>query len=157
LDVERCRYLYAGGLIMGVFTDIEMVWAGNVYTIKSTRVMGAIAQIEDVLTFSEIAAFMRRETIPMARLCQAYAVALKYAGAKVTGEMIYQAVYAETEKQMVVLKAITGLLALALPPDQRDLLELAMLAAEAGEETDGEAGAAVEADPGNSQAAAAAS
>ena len=143
---------------MGVFTDIEMVWSGKTYTVKSTRVMGLIAQIEDVLTFSEIAAFMQRGTVPMVRLCQAYAVALKYAGAKVTDEMIYHTVYAETEKQNVVLRAIVGVLALALPPDKREQLELAMLASEAGEETDGEGDApAIEADSGNVQAAAAVS
>jgi hypothetical protein len=147
---------------MGVFTDIEMVWAGKTYTIKSHRIMGLIAQVEDVITFDEIAKFMRRETVPMARLCEAYAVALKYAGAKVTGETIYQTVYAETEKQVVVLKAITALLAMGLPPDKRALLDLTMQAAEAGDETDGEGDhaevkPAVEVNPGNVEAAAAAS
>jgi hypothetical protein len=147
---------------MGVFTDIEMVWAGKPYTIKSHRVMGLIAQIEDVITFNEIAMFMRRQTVPMARLCEAYAAALKYAGAKVTAETIYQTVYAETEKQMLVLKAVTSLLALGLPPDKRDFLNGIMDAAEAGDEADGEGDAAelpqvAEADPGNVEAAAAAS
>jgi hypothetical protein len=143
---------------MGIFTDIEMVWGGRTYTIKSHRVMGAIAQIEDVVTFNEIAAFMQRGTAPMARLCQGYAAALKYAGARVTGEDIYRAVYAEPEKQVIVLKAVTGLLALALPPEKRAAFERLMAAVEAGETgDDGEPGDAAEGpDPGNLEAAAAA-
>lgn len=144
---------------MGVFTDIEMLWSGKAYTIKSHRIMGLIAQVEDVITFNEIALFMRRQTVPMARLCEAYAVALKYAGAKVSGETIYQTVYAETDKQLVVLKAVTGLLALALPPDKRAMLDLVMQAGEGEEDADGEGDASAldGADPGNSEAAAEAS
>lgn len=141
----------------GIFSDIEMVWAGKTYTIKSTRVMGVIAQIEDVITLTEIGAFMQRGGVPMARLCQAYAAALKYAGAKVAAENIYQAVYTDEALQLVVLRSITGLQALALPPDKREMLELAMLAAEAGEAPDGEEQPDARAEPGNSQAAAAAS
>jgi hypothetical protein len=146
---------------MGAFTDIELVWGDLVYTIKSFRVMGAITQIEDVITFNEIAAFMRRGTAPMARLCQGYAAALKYAGAKVTGEDVYSAVYAEPEMQLAVLKAVTSILALALPAAQRAELELKFAAVDAGAPDDagGEpAGHSGEdTDPGNSRPAAEAS
>lgn len=125
---------------MGVFTDIDLVWNGRVYTIKSNRVMGAIAQIEDLVTLAEIAAFGARGTMPMARLCQGYAAAFKYAGAKVTGEDILQAVYAQPEKQLVVMKAVAGLLAMGMPPDKRVEFERAMAIAEAGADTEDSGG-----------------
>jgi hypothetical protein len=147
---------------MGVFSDIEMVWAGKTYTIKSYRVMGLIAQIEDVITFPEIAAFMQRRTAPMARLCQGYAAALKYAGARVVADDILAAVYDDPGKQMVVLKAVAGLLTLPLPAAQRAEFERAMAAAEAGGDDDADSDAVgdappIEADAGNAAAAAAAS
>jgi hypothetical protein len=147
---------------MGVFTDVEMVWARKTYTIKSTRVMGLIAQIEDVITFPEIANFMRRQTVPMARLCQGYAAALKYAGARVTPDDILAAVYDDPGKQMVVLKAVAGLLTMPLPAAQRAEFERALAAAEAGSEDDADGEAVgdaptVDVDAGNSPAAGAAS
>lgn len=159
MGVERRRHVYARFVIdMGVFTDIEMVWRDKPYTIKSTRVMGAIAVVEDIITFPEIAAFGQRRAAPAGRLCQAYAALLKYAGAKATPEDVLQLVTEDVAKQLIVMKAITGVLALTLPAAQRAELEMAYAQLDAV--TDGDADAAqpvVEADPGNSQAAAAAS
>jgi hypothetical protein len=146
-------------LIVGVFTDVEMVWSRKTYTIKSHRVMGAIAQVEDIITFAEIGAFGQRGTTPSARLCQAYAALLKYAGARITPDEVFQLVVDDDARQLVIMKAVTGILALTLPPAQRAQLEEAFARFDGSADGDGddaEAGAA-EADPGNSQAAAAAS
>ena len=145
---------------MGVFTDVEMVWSGKTYTIKSHRVMGAIAQVEDIITFAEIGAFGQRGATPSARLCQAYAALLKYAGARITPDEVFQLVVDDDARQLVVMKAVTGILALTLPPAQRAQLEEAFARFDGSADGDGDdAGVplAAEADPGNSQAAAAAS
>jgi hypothetical protein len=94
-------------------------------------------------------------------LCQGYAAALKYAGARVVADDILAAVYDDPGKQMVVLKAVSGLLTLPLPAAQRAEFERAMAAAEAGgDDAEGEAvgdAPPIEADAGNAAAAAAAS
>jgi hypothetical protein len=146
---------------MGVFTDIEMVWAGKVYTIKSTRVMGAIAQMEGHLTLSEMGSYSHRQTVPLARLCQAYAAVLRYAGARVTAEEIYQFAFSGDDNQMAVFMAVMNLMMVATPADKRaefqQLVIDAQAAAAEGGETNGEGQPDSEADPGNAQAAAAAS
>jgi hypothetical protein len=147
-------------VMAGIFTDIEMVWRDKPYTIKSHRVMGAIAVVEDIITFPEIAAFGQRQTTPSVRLCQAYAALLKYAGARATPEDVLQLVTTDVSKQLIVMKAITGVLSLALPPAQRAELELAYAQLEAGEDgeaEDAEPKLAAEADPGNAAAVGAAS
>jgi hypothetical protein len=148
----RGRHLHAGLLIVGVFTDIEMVWREKPYTIKSTRIMGAIAQVEDIITFPEVAAFMQRKTAPMARLCQAYAAMLKYAGARVTPDEIFYLVVDDPARQLVVFKTIAGLLALTLPLTDRAKLEAAFerIGGDGDSDSDdAETPPAAEADPGN--------
>jgi len=147
---------------MGVFTDIEMVWAGKVYTIKSTRVMGAIAQMEEHITLGEMQSYGRRHTAPLARLCQGYASVLKYAGARVTAEEIYQFAFSGDDNQMAVFLAVMNLMMVATPANKRAEFQQLVIAAQAaaaegGEATDGEGQPDSEADPGNAQAAAAAS
>lgn len=146
------------------FSDIELVWAGKTYTIKSHRVMGAIAQMEEYITLTEMGAFQKRGTAPMARMCQAYAAVLKYAGAKVTAEEVYQAAFSGGGNgQMPLFLALMQLMLAATPPAQRAEFERsineAIAAAETGEASDGEEEPAPDAgaDPGNSQPAAAAS
>ena len=107
---------------MGIFTDIEMVWAGKTYTIKSHRMMGALAQVEQFVTGTELALFGQRQTIPLVRMCQAYAAVLKYAGARVSEEDIYQAVHEDQLKQLIMFKQIMIFLALGRPKDQREAI-----------------------------------
>lgn len=147
----------------GVFNDIELVWGGKTYTIKSHRVMGAIAQMEEHITMTEMAAYSRRGTAPLARMCQAYAAMLKYAGARVTADEVYQVAMNLPEGQMTVYLTVMQMMIAATPRDRQAefqrRIEAAQAAAEAGEAAGdvAEPEAEVEADPGNSQAAAAAS
>jgi hypothetical protein len=137
---------------MGVFSDIELVWAGTVYTIRSHKVMGAIARIEDIITMPELKAFAGRGTAPVAKLCSAYATVLRYAGARVTDEEVYEVAFSGEQDQEAVIHGVLNLMKMMVPASARAKLEAAM--AEAG----GADAAALEtADAGNSQAAAAAS
>jgi hypothetical protein len=138
---------------MGVFSDIELVWAGNVHTIRSHKVMGAIARIEDIITMPELRAFAGRGTAPVAKLCSAYATVLRYAGARVTDEEVYEVAFSGEQEQEAVIHGVLNLMKMMVPASARARLEAAM--AEAG---GADAAAALEtADAGNSQAAAAAS
>jgi hypothetical protein len=144
---------------MGVFTDIELVWAGKVHAIKSHRVMGLIAQMEQFITLTELASFQLRGAVPLARLCQAYAAALKYAGARVEADEIYGAVFSDAETQASVVASVSALMKLMLPAAKRAELEALEAAAEeealAGDSAP--AAPAVGADPGNLDATGAAS
>jgi hypothetical protein len=126
---------------MGAFADIEMVWAGKTYTIQSHRVMGAIARIEDVITLPELQAYSARGTYPLAKLCTAYATVLKYAGARVTDEEIYEMAFAGEGAQEAVINGVLNLMQMMVPASARAKMEAAI----------------AEADLGNSRPAAAAS
>jgi hypothetical protein len=145
-----------------VFSDIELVWGGKTYTIKSHRVMGAMARMEEHITLTEMGAFARRGTAPLVRMCQAYAAVLQYAGARITPEEVYQTALSEANGQMAVFLTMMQLMMAATPPGQRAEFERrvndAISGAEAGE-TDGDTPPVHDAgaDPGNSPAAAAAS
>lgn len=146
----------------GVFPDIELVWADKVYTIKSHRVMGAMQRMEEHVTLNEMGAFAQRGTAPLVRMCQAFAAVLKYAGARVTPEEVYQHALSDANGQMAVFMTMMQLMMAAMPLSKRAEFEQrvneAVAAAEAGETTDSDdqTGPA-EADAGNSQATAAAS
>ena len=162
MDVERRRHLHTGIVIaMGIFTDLEMVWDGKPYTIKSHRMMGALAQIEQFVTPTEIALFGQRQTMPLVRMCQAYAAVLRYAGGRVSEEDVFQAVQEDQAKQFAMFKQIMIFVALGRPKNERETIYQAIANAEQAveaadqDQADDAAPAAIEADPGNLDAAAA--
>jgi hypothetical protein len=115
---------------MGVFQDIELVWEGNVYTIRSHRVMGAIARIEDVITMHELKAFSDRATYPLGKLCKAYAAVLQYAGARVSDEAIYELAFTGVAAQEAVIQGVMNLMKMMVPAAARAKMEAAMAGGE---------------------------
>jgi hypothetical protein len=126
---------------MGAFTDIELDWGGKVYTIQAHRVMGAIARIEDIITLPELQAYSARGTYPLAKLCTAFATVLKYAGARVTDEEIYEMAFSGEGAQEAVINGVLHLMQMMVPASARAKMDAAI----------------AEADLGNSRPAAAAS
>jgi hypothetical protein len=113
---------------MGVFQDIELVWEGNVYTIRSHKVMGAIARIEDVITMPELQAYSNRGTYPLGKLCSAYGAVLRYAGARVTDDAIYELAFSGPGAQEAVIEGVMNLMKMMVPASARTKLENAMAA-----------------------------
>jgi hypothetical protein len=110
---------------MTAFDPIVIGWAGREYTIPSRNVMRAIARIEDVVTLVELQQYAQRGTMPMAKIADAYASVLRFAGAQVTGEDVYAGMFGgegDTETQANVLAAITGLQEMMMPPEIRKKL-----------------------------------
>jgi hypothetical protein len=134
-------------MIMSVFDDIELPWAGSTFVIKSNRVMGAIARIEDAITLAELQAYAVKGAAPIGKLSMAYAAVLRYAGARVTDEEVYEKSFAGDREQEAMILSIMNLMKLMLPPSARAKMEAAM------NDIDGEG----DAEPGNSPAAAKAS
>jgi hypothetical protein len=132
---------------MGAFEDIELPWSGKTFVIKSNRVMGAIARIEDVITLAELQAYAVKGAAPIAKLSMAYAAVLRYAGAQVTDEEVYEKSFVGGREQEAMVMAIMNLMKMMLPASARARMEAAL------NDADGEE----DADPGNSPAAAKAS
>jgi hypothetical protein len=128
---------------------VVLEWKGDKYTIPSNRVMGAIARVEQVITFYEMCRMTSTRGAPaMTRVAAAYASLLRYAGASADDEEIYQDLFTvvdEDRPQQNVFHAINTLMMLMVPPNQRmDLTQegekqlQAKPAAEVEELTEGE-------------------
>lgn len=108
----------------GVFQDVELEWSDRIYTIKSHRVMGAIYKIENIITLQEFQEYASRGAAPIAKLCGAYGAVLRYAGAKVDDDEIYDMAFRGEDTQEAITAAILNLITLMLPPHAREKLEL---------------------------------
>jgi hypothetical protein len=82
-------------------------------------VMGAIARIEDVITLTEIIQMSRKGKVKFAAIASAYASVLRYAGAQITDDQVYQGLFKDNTAA-TVNAALAGLLQMMLPPDAAD-------------------------------------
>ena len=124
---------------MAIFRDIGLSWKGDAFTIPASRVLGAIAIVEDHITFPELLLAMQSGKPPLAVIARAYGGVLRYAGARVTNDETYAGMF-DAARQEQVITAINALLVMMVPPDAL---------AKANRITGGEAPA-----PGNSRTAA---
>lgn len=123
---------------MAIFQDISLSWNGAEFTIPASRVLGAIAIVEEQITFPELLLAMQSGKPPLATIARAYGGVLRYAGARVSDDETYAGMF-DAARQEQVITAINALLVMMVPPDAL---------AKAKRITGGEASA-----PGNSQAA----
>jgi hypothetical protein len=97
---------------MAIFDDVTLGYGGEEYTVKHDEVMRLIGKVEDVISLAELT----RDGGPrLTRLSEAYAVALNYAGCKVTIEDVYASLFGG-DGGATAQGAVTGLLMLMLPP-----------------------------------------
>lgn len=108
---------------MSVFSDIGLEWQGEVYTIPSDRVMKAIAIVEAHITVPEFLMISVGKHVPVSRLCAAYGALLRYAGAKVSDEEVYASVFAGRDLQGTIVRSVSELMTLILPPAARARLD----------------------------------
>jgi hypothetical protein len=95
---------------MNIFEDIVLTFGGEEFTIKSNRVMKLISMVEDVISLQELTTRPK-----LAKLAEAYAVSLNYAGAKVSIDEVYASLFG-TEGADNVQNSITSLIMMMLPP-----------------------------------------
>lgn len=101
-----------------VFEPIHMEWNGEKFTIPANRVLGAIARIEEHVTLNELRTDAGgRGTVRMVVLSRAYASVLRYAGAAVADEEVYESIFEKTGGARM-LEAIQGLMMLMIPPSK---------------------------------------
>lgn len=105
------------------FDDIILEWDDKEYVIKANRVMGAIARIEDSLTYAELQQFAERGGAPIARLAMAYGSVLRYAGLQITDDEVYQKAFETVSNQKAMMQAVMSIMKLMLPKSVRDDIE----------------------------------
>jgi hypothetical protein len=101
---------------MKIFEDVTLTWKGQDHTIESTRVMGAIAKIEEVITLKELGEYANKGDAPMAKLAMAFGSVLRYAGAKVSDDEVYAGMFSG-ESGASVMQSLSSLLTMMIPPN----------------------------------------
>ena len=112
--------------MVGRFQNIILDHKDVEYVVDASKVMGLIDTVEEHITLGEIVQDQSaRKTLRFGKLSQAYAAALRYAGAKVTDEEIYLSLLpqgkgpedADAMRRRSV-EIVTALLQLMIPPDE---------------------------------------
>jgi len=100
---------------MAIFEEVSLTWEGKEYKIEPTKVMGAIAKIEEIITLKELLEYFQKGDAPMAKLSMSFATVLRYAGAKVTDEEVYSGMF-QDGLQDNIMNSIYNLLFMMIPP-----------------------------------------
>lgn len=103
---------------MPIFQPFRLQWAGRDYVIPADRIMGAIAVVEDVIPPMELMAMMASPlSIKPTRIARAYGAVLRYAGANLSDDAVYDGMFAGGEDvSNSVGAALAGLSDLIMPP-----------------------------------------
>src|SRR5687767_11965225 len=115
------------------FDNVVFNWRDKEYRIPANRMLGAIARIEEVITMGNLGLQVERGTPPVAKVAQAYAAVLRYAGARVTDDDVYCGMFAETNPKQAVAAAINTLFGIMVPPSAKARFAAALEANEAEE------------------------
>lgn len=107
------------------FEPVSLSWGGATYEVPPSRQLMLVAEIEDALCGgrggSAVQMLMRDGGPGTARLSMAYAAALRFAGAEVSGDEVYLSIMQgmaehDPKVQVTIQNAILALLALVAPP-----------------------------------------
>lgn len=101
-----------------LFESVEIVWKGKSYTIPPNKVLRAIAKIEDVITLQHLS---NQDAVPMAKVALAFAALLRFAGARVSDDEVYEELF--DHHGASALAVINMLLSLILPKKVREKME----------------------------------
>jgi hypothetical protein len=104
---------------MSAFADQKLTWAGKEYVIPARKLLGAIARVEEVITLRELIGFLGAGQFPLAKISQAYGAVLRYAGADLADEEIYEGMFADGSAQVATALAMQGLMEMMIPPSVR--------------------------------------
>ena len=95
---------------MAVFQDVNLQWQGKEHTIKANSVMRVIAEVEQIISVAELAG----KRPPVARIAEAYTMALSFVGVTVDQEEVYEALF--DDGGAAIQGAVMGLIMLMVPP-----------------------------------------
>ena len=100
---------------MSVFREVRLSWKDQEFVIKPNEVMGAIAKVEEIITLQELFDFYQKGNAPLAKLAIAFTAVLTYAGAKVSEDQVYEAMF-NRDGQNSMVASINTLLSMMIPP-----------------------------------------
>jgi hypothetical protein len=98
---------------MAIFEDVTLTWKGIDYVIEAKNVMMLLDKLEDHIVLADL---QDRDRVPIARVSMAYAEALRFAGAKVAAEEVYQSVFSGDASE-TIYGAVAGLMVMMIPPE----------------------------------------
>lgn len=103
---------------MPLFQPVILEWKGKQCVIPADGLLRCIAEIEDVFTLGELATVRGNGRLPLAKISEAFAIALKHGGAAVSAEDVYAEMFAGGGKALrrVSMSAIIMLQKLMIPP-----------------------------------------
>lgn len=99
---------------MSIFKPVTLGFAGKNYTIPANEIMECLALMEEVITLADLS---NQKSVRVVRLSRAYGIALRYAGADVTDEEVYESVFTKTGVGFMA-SAVSGLLSMMIPPSK---------------------------------------
>jgi len=100
---------------MAIFEEVVLTWNGTEYRIEPTKVMGAIAKVEEIITLKELGEYAQKGDAPMAKLAMAFGSVLRYAGARVGDDEVYAGMFGGAN-QTSASTSISNLLTMMIPP-----------------------------------------
>lgn len=105
---------------MRVFEEVTLSWKGQDYKIPADQMLRCIAQIEDVLTFGDLAAASMGR-VKLAKLSQAFGIALRSAGVEVSDDEVFFGMFGDKSErakdiQERAQRAIFALQSIMIPP-----------------------------------------
>ena len=100
---------------MAIFQPIQLSWHSRDFTIPAERVLGAIAVVEEVATFPEIVQMINRNP-NMSKVARAYGELLRYAGARVEDDEVYEGLFKPGTTHAQVILALKTMAAMMMPP-----------------------------------------
>lgn len=95
---------------MAVFQDVTFEWKDEQYIVKGNQVFRLIAELEEVITIAEIVNGCQS----MTKISAAYAVCLNFAGAKVSSEEVYEALFGSDS--ISPIEYLQSLIDIVIPP-----------------------------------------
>lgn len=109
---------------MNGFEDVNLAWGDEVYTVPSEKVFELVRKVETTLMDGGTVpafALLLNNRVPQSVLASAYAEALAFAGATVSGAEVYLSIMNDFAKDAAggaakVQSAIVGLLMIISPP-----------------------------------------
>ncbi len=106
---------------MAIFDDITLEWEGVPYKLAGDqKIMKVLAAVEDHITISELITQQQSGNVPLAKLSAAYAVMLRFAGARISDAEVYRGMWQGMADSSSIATAVSALLAIMVPPGTMD-------------------------------------
>jgi hypothetical protein len=106
-----------------MFEPITLSWGGKSYVIPANQVMKALAVIEDHCTMFELQKSFKSGGVPLAKISNAFAAVIRFAGGSVSAEDVYAGMFGGGPDAQAAQQAITALLMMMVPPSTRTVTE----------------------------------